>query len=95
MVGLQGLHLSSAFWHSNILGSMGLKLFCPWYLKQGGKTETIATHLREVHYWLSIACDICKAFANMSGQFVPEHHSGCKVKPHKRKSKVKEQEKAS
>ena len=57
--------------------------------------ETIATHLREVHYWLAITCNICKAFASMSAQIILEHHSGCKVKSHKKKSKAKEQEKAS
>ena len=53
----------------------------------------IATHLREVHYWLAITCDICKAFVSMLAQVILEHCSGCKVKSHKKKSKVKEQEK--
>ena len=57
--------------------------------------ETIATHLREVHYQLAIICDICKTFASTSAQIILEHHSGCKVKSHKKKSKVKDQEKAS
>ena len=55
----------------------------------------IATHLREVHYELAIACDIYKAFAGMSAQIALEHCSGCKVKSHKKKSKVKEQENPS
>ena len=59
MMGLQGLHLSKAFWHRNILAGMGLKSFCPWCFKFGGNTETIRTHLREVHYRLAIACNIC------------------------------------
>ena len=59
MVGLQGLHLSDAFRHSNIFSSVGLKSFCPWCFKLGGNTETTATHLREVHYWLAITCDLC------------------------------------
>ena len=57
--------------------------------------ETITTHLREVHYQLAITCEICKAFASMLVQIVLEHHSGCKVKSHKKKSKAEEQEKAS
>ena len=62
MVGLKGLHTSSAFRHSNVSSSVGLKLFCPWCFKLGGNTEMIATHLREVHYWLAITCDLCKSF---------------------------------
>ena len=61
----------------------------------GGNTETIATHLREAHYQLAIACDLHKVFASMSVQVTLEHCSGCKDKLHKRKSKVKKQEKAS
>ena len=57
MVGLQGLHSSDAFQHLNMLTSVGLKSFCPWCLKFGGNTKTIATHLREVHYRLAIVCD--------------------------------------
>ena len=37
--------------------------------------ETIATHLREVDYWLAIVCDICKAFASMSAQIILKHCS--------------------
>ena len=40
----------------------------------------VATHLREVHYWLAIACDLCKSFTSMSAQSILEHCSGCKVK---------------
>ena len=53
MVGLQGLPSSDAFQHLNVSASVGLKSFCPWCLKFGGNTETIATHLREVHYRLA------------------------------------------
>ena len=55
--------------------------------------ETITTHLREVHYQLAVTCNICKAFVSMSAQVFLEHCSGCKVKLHKKISKVKEQEK--
>ena len=95
MVGLQGLHISNAFWCSNMSASVGLKSFCPWCFKIGCNTETIATHLREVHYQLAITCNICKTFASMLAQIVLEHLSGCKVKLHKKKSKAKDQEKAS
>ena len=78
-------------------------------LQAGGNTETIATHLREVHYWLAIACDLCKSFTRMSAPIILEHWSGCKVKHsiehteqghevkklHKKKPKVRDQEKAS
>ena len=37
--GLQGLHSSDAFWHLNVLTSVGLKSFCPWCLIFGGNTE--------------------------------------------------------
>ena len=40
----------------------------------------IATHLREVHYWLAITCDFCKVFTSMSAQSILEHCSGCKAK---------------
>ena len=84
MVGLQGLHKSDAFQWSNVSASVGLKLFCPWCFKLGGNTETVATHMREVHYWLTIACNICKAFASMLAQIILEHCSGCKVKWYKK-----------
>ena len=35
--------------------------------------ETIATHLREVHYRLAIVCDVCQSFASMLAQVVLEH----------------------
>ena len=93
-VGLQGLHTSDAFWCSNVSASVGLISFCLWYFMLGDNMETIATHLREVHYQLATACDICKVFANMSVQIILKHCSGCKIKSHKKKSKSKEQEKA-
>ena len=88
MVGLQGLHSSDAFQHPNISASVGLKSFCPWCFKFRGNTKMIATHLREVHYRLAIACDICWAFASMSMQVVLQHRSRCRMKLHK-KSKMK------
>ena len=66
MVCLQDLHTSDAFQHLNISASMGLKSFCPWCFIFGGNTETITTHLSEVHYRLAIACNACWAFASMS-----------------------------
>ena len=80
MVGLQGLHLSDAFRCSNMSSSVGLKSFCPQCFKLGDNTEMIATHLREVHYWLAIACNLYKMFASMSAQSILEHHSVCKAK---------------
>ena len=73
MVGLQGLHSSNAFQHPNVLASMGLKSFCPWSSNLGGNTEMITTYLREVHYRLAIACNICQVFASMAMQVVLEH----------------------
>ena len=95
MVGLQGLHTSNAFQCSNMSASVGRKSFCPWCFKIGGNTETIAINLTEVHYQLAITSDICKTFASMLAQIILEHHSQCKVKLHKKKSKVKDQEKTS
>ena len=95
MVGLQGLHTINAFWCSNVSSRVELKSFCPWCFKLGSNRETIATHLREVHYHLAIAYDICKAFASMSAQAMLEHHMGCEVKSHKKKSKATDQEKTS
>ena len=83
MVGLQGLHTSNALCCSNVSTSVGLKSFCPWCFKPGGNMETIATHLWEVHYWLTIICNGCKAFASMSVQIILEHCLGCKVKSQK------------
>ena len=79
MMGLQGLHMSISFWHSNVSAGVGLKSFCPWCFKLGRNTETIAIHLRVVCYHLAIVCDLCKSFTSMSAQIVLEHHSGCKV----------------
>ena len=73
MVGLQALHLSNSFCCFSVSTSVVLKSFFPWCLMLGDNMDTIATHLREVHYWLAIACDVCKAFANMSAQIVLEH----------------------
>ena len=95
MVALQGLHMGDAFWHSNVSARVGLKSFCPWCLKLGRNTETIAICLREVHYCLAIVCDIWQSFTSMSAQVVLKHCSRCKVQPHKKKPKAKEQEKAS
>ena len=80
MVGLQGLHLSNAFRCSNVSSSVGLKSFCPWCFKLGRKAKMITTHLREVHYRLVIACNICKSFASMCAQSILDHCSGCKAK---------------
>ena len=80
MVGLQGLNSSNAFRCSNVSSSVGLKLFCSWCFKLWGNTEMIATHLREVHYWLAITCNLCKSFASMSAQSILDHCSGCKAK---------------
>ena len=70
MVGHQGLHSSDTFRCFNMSSSVGLKSFCPWCFKLGGNTETIATHLREVHYILGIVCDLCKSFGSMSAQSI-------------------------
>ena len=94
MVGLKGLLSSDTFWHLNMSASVGLKSFCPWCFKFRGNTETIATHLREVHYRLAIACDVCQSFASMSVQVVLEHWSKYSAKPHKN-SKTKKWEEAS
>ena len=50
MVGLQGLHSADALKCPSISAGIGHKSFCPWCLKLGGNTETIAAHLPEVHY---------------------------------------------
>ena len=80
MVGLQDLHLGKAFRWPNISATMGLKLFCPWCLKLGADTETIAIHFREVHYWMVIVCNICQVFASMTVQNILDHQMKCKVK---------------
>ena len=87
MVGLQGLHMGDAFWCSNISAGVKLKSFSPWCFKLGGNTDTISVHLREVHYCLAFACDLCYLFTSMSVQVVLEHHSRCMVRSHKKKSK--------
>ena len=79
MVDLQGLHSSDAFRCSNMSSRVGLKSFCLWCFKLGGNTETIVTHLREVHCHLAIICDLCKSFTSMSVQNILEHHSGFKA----------------
>ena len=94
MVGLQGLHNSDAFRHSNVSSSIRLKSFCCWCFKLEGNTETIDTHLWEVPFSVAIVCDICKAFASMSVKAVLEHCAGCKTKSHRKESKAKDQEKA-
>ena len=91
MIGLHGLHSNVRFWCSNMAASIGLKSFCSWCFKLGGNMETIATHLREVHYRLAIACNVCQLLGSISAQVVLEHQSGCRMKSH-RKSKVKKQE---
>ena len=80
MVGLQGLHLSDVFRHSNISSSVGLKSFCPWCFKPRGNTEMVATHLTEVHYSLAFTCDLCTLFASMSTKSILDHCPGCKTK---------------
>ena len=88
MVVLHVLHSSNAFQLPNMSASVGLKLFWPWCFKFRGNTEMITTHLREVHYRLDIACNVCWAFASMSVQVDLEHQSRCRAKLHK-KSKMK------
>ena len=73
----------------------GIKIVLPLVLQVGGITDMIATHLREAHYWWAITCYICRPFASMLVQIILENHSGCKVKLHQKKSKVREQEKVS
>ena len=79
VVSLQGWHSGNAFRHPNVSASVGLKSFCPWYLKLGGNTETITIHLWEVHYRMAIMYKICWEFACMSAQNILDHHSWCKV----------------
>ena len=104
MVGLSRLHSGNTFRHSNVSAGVRLKLFCPWCFKFCGNTETISIHLREVHYWLAIVCNIRSLFASISVQVILEHRVSCKVirstehrvkKSLKKKSKAREQEKAS
>ena len=79
MASLQGLHVGDVFRCPNVSASVGLKSFCPWCLKLGGNTKTIAIHLWEVHYRMAIMCNICWAFAGMSAQSILDHCSGCKA----------------
>ena len=80
MVNLQELSSGNAFRCPNVSASVGLKSFCPWCLKLGGNTETIAIHLWDVHYRMAIVCKICQALTGMSTQNILDHHSGCKEK---------------
>ena len=84
MVGLQGLYSSNTFWHLNVLASVGPKSFFPWCLQFRGNTEFIATHLKEVHYRLATACDICWSFASMFVQVVLEHWLKCRANSHEK-----------
>ena len=79
-MGLHRLHCNDTFQCLNMAASMCLKSFCPWCFKSGENTETIATHLREVHYRLAIAYNICRSFASMSPQVVLEHQSSVQDK---------------
>ena len=78
MVSLQGLHSDKAFRLPSISASVGLNSSCPWCLKLGINTETIAIHLREVHYGMAIVCDICQVFPGMTAKYVLDHQSRCK-----------------
>ena len=69
ILGLQGLHLSNAFWHPNMFQQVWVWSYSALgVLNSGGNTKTIVTHLREVHYrlatvmWcLSIICQYVSA----------------------------------
>ena len=78
MIGLQALHSGNALKCPSISAGVQLKLFCPWCLKLGGNMETIAIHFHEVHYQMTIACDICWAYASMTAQNIQHHQSKCK-----------------
>ena len=80
MVSLQGLHPGNALKCASISAGVGLKLFCPWCLKVGGNMEMITVHLKEGYYQMSVACDICWAFASMTIQNIQAHWSECKGK---------------
>ena len=88
-----GLHLGDTFRHSNVSISMGLKSFCPWCLKLGRNTKTIAIHLWVVHYRTAIVWDVCWVFTSMSAQSILDHHSGCKAKHNKNMWRVKNPQK--
>ena len=77
------LHLSDTLKHPSISACMGHTLFCPWCFKLDGNMETIATHLCEVHYQMTIVCDICWVFACMTVQNIQDHWSECKLKSDK------------
>ena len=83
MVSLQGLHLGDSFRCPNVSAGVGLKPFCPWCLKLGGNSKTIAIHLLEVYYRMAIVCNVCWAFVSMFTESILDHHSGYKVKPDK------------
>ena len=108
MISLQGLHSGDTFRHSYFSASVGSRSFCPWCLKLGRNTKTIAIYLWEVNYRMTIVCNIYKAFAGMFTQSILGHHSGCKVKhdkecrehegyakAHNKKSKSQGQKEAS
>ena len=80
MVGFSGLHSGKTFRHSNVSAGVRLKSFCPWCFRFWGNMQTISIHLREVHYWLAIVCNICRLFASISVQVILEHRANCKVK---------------
>ena len=87
MVGLQGMHMNNACGCCNMSTSVGLESLSLWCFKLGGNTETIATYLREVNHWLTIVCNICKAFASMSAQIILEHYSDVRSSCTKRSSR--------
>ena len=65
--------------------SVGLKSFCPWCLKLGRNTKTIAisTSGRYTIGWQSCATYAQWICHGMSAQSVFDHHSGCKAKNNK------------
>ena len=60
---------------------MGLKSFCPWCLKLGSNTETIAVHLTEIHYRMAIVANICRYFTGMNAYYILDHHTILGAKP--------------
>ena len=81
MVGLQGLQSGNAFRCPNVSTSMGLKLFCPRFLKLGRNTKTIVIYLWEVHYGMATHVQhMLGAFAGMSAQTILDHCSGSRAK---------------
>ena len=75
------------------LSKHGIKVILFLMFKDGSNTETIAIHLREVHYRMAIVCDICQVFSGMNAQVILEHHSGCKTKCDKEHAEQEGQEK--